>query len=111
MHKFQHNTLDFGSLYNKLFIFNADAKFGKESVVETVLKQNCSEIDLRAGLPSDLPQFIPVTRYQRTDENTLIAYCDHKNCNTKEFIETSMKESLQDDWTLIKSRKGICFTC
>ena len=91
------------------FIFDADAKFGKESIVETVLRQDCSETDLRTGLPPDLPRFIKLTKYQRNNENTLIAYCDHKNCNTKDFIETSMKKSSQDEWTLIKSRKGNMF--
>ena len=78
--------------------------------METVLRQDCSEIDLRAGAPPGLPRFVALTKYERNDENTLIAYCDHKNCNTKDFIETGMKKFLKDEWTLIKNRKGICFT-
>ena len=72
--------------------------------METVIRQDCAEIDLRTGSP--LPMFIPITQYERKDKNTFIAYCDHKSCNTKDFIETSMKESSKDEWILIGSSQG-----
>ena len=76
--------------------------------METVLRQDCSEIDLRTDpdpdlLPSDL-----MTEYERKDDKTFIAYCDHEKCNTKYFMETSLKESFsQDEWFLIGSSQGI----
>ena len=94
-------------LYPISFIFNADAKFGNESVVETVLRQDCSERDLRTDLPPDPDMMI---EYERKDDVTFIAYCDHEKCNTKYFMETSLKESFsQDEWFLIGSSQGTCF--
>ena len=78
--------------------------------METVFRQYCSETDLRTDLPPNLPKEvlleIEMKRYERKDETTFIAYCDHENCNTKDFIETRLKESTQDNWTLISSSPG-----
>ena len=80
------------------FIFNVDTKFGNESIVEKVIRQDCSETDLRTGPALDIPKFVPMYQYERKDDTTFIAYCDHENCNTKHFIETSLKDSTQDKW-------------
>ena len=96
--------------YQISFIFNADAKFGNESVVETVVRQDCSEMDLRTNQPPDVLPSDLVPLFERKDDVTFIAYCDLKNCNTKDFMETSLKESFsQDEWFLVGSSHGMCF--
>ena len=75
--------------------------------METVLRQDCSEVNLRANAPPGFPRSVELFKHERNDENTLIAYCDQKNCNTKDFIETGMKKLSKDEWALIKDRKGM----
>ena len=79
--------------------------------METVFRQYCSETDLpRPAAPPDIPKEVwldlEMTRFERKDDTTFIAYCDHENCNTKDFIETKLKESTQDGWILIRSSQG-----
>ena len=96
-------------MYHISFIFNADAKFGNESVVEKVLRQDCSEVDLRINQSPDVFPSDLMTHYERKDEVTFIAYCDHENCNTKQFMETSLKAFSQDKWFLVgSSHSSMC---
>ena len=77
--------------------------------METVLRQDCSEIDLRTDdMPPDMLQYM-MTKYERKDEVTFIAYCDHEKCNTKYFMETSLETIPQDEWYLIGSSQGTYF--
>ena len=76
--------------------------------MEAVLKQDCSETDLRTGRPH-IPRSAKITRYERKDETTFIAYCDLKNCNTKSFMQRSLGVSTEDKWKYQKSQGTYIF--
>ena len=76
--------------------------------MEAVLRQDCSETDLRTDRPH-IPKSKKISKYERKDETTLIAYCDHKNCNTKSFMQRRLQFIPEDKWKYQKSQGTYIF--